>query len=617
MVLAFAGLASIAMEYKTILALINTSGRQRMLSQKALALEENMILVRNSVKADHLRHKLLDVAAQMEKSHTDLSWGLSKTGYFTNMNEVQRLFYNEPSSVDRRVLDFISSIRAFAGEPAMAMIQENVHHLHLHDSLDKEMLLVSLDAVVAGFQRAGERGIASMRNYMGIVFLLIIGTLALERAWLRGPFYTRMQEETERLNRTVEERTAELARAYRETKEEMAVRLKLEESLIGSERVLGMVIAHLPVIINVLDKGGIFILSEGRGLDALGKSPGKFVGESISNVYGGEDQIPEVYRKAFEGAAGHATAHQGGRMFYTRVEPLLGSNGAVTGVISVSMDITERVNAEKEALMAQKRLAHADKMKSLGALVAGVAHEINNPNSFIMMNVSLFERIWINAQEHIEHSLNPDDYLIPGEMRMSMASEAAPKLLKGIYSGSERIRDIVGRLKNYARQDFDSPKTDISLNDVLASALQFTGNILRASTSNLSLEFGEGLPLIYANSTEIEQVMVNLIMNACQALTDTNQAISICTYHDPGANMVMATVRDEGRGMPEEALEKATEPFFTTKMKGGGIGLGLWVSYNIIRETGGEMVFDSKEGEYTEVTIQLPALGATEKDQAL
>jgi len=604
----YMGFLALSGEYESIVTLTTASGSQRMLSQKAMALEERMINTTDTAKVDILRKRLLMVVDQMEETHEKLVDAISRPHYLSDLAEIQALFYERPGTVDLQVRHFISSIRSFALDPEWEIGPQNVHHAHLHDALKEDKLQNSLDSVVSGYQRAGERNINMIRKYIGGVLLLITATLVVEAIWLAGPIYKQMEKENEELNRAVEERTQELARAFQEAKEEMAVRMRLEESLVESERMLGMVIAHLPVIVNVLDEKGRFILSEGRGLEALGRKAGEYVGKSIGHMYGGEDEVPEVYRKAFEGEAGHAMANQMGRIFYTRVEPLTDREGHVTGVMSVAMDITERVSAEMEAQEAQKKLVQADKMKSLGVLVAGVAHEINNPNSFIMMNVSLFERVWAHSLPHIRQCLRPDEYIIPGEMKMSTASEAGNKLLEGIRNGSERIKHIVGRLRNFALHDYESPKADVSINDIVSSAMQFTNNIIRNSTSSFSLEYGQGLPHIYVNSTEIEQVLVNLISNACHALTDSDQQILLRTSYDPEAKMVIVTIRDEGRGMPAEMIDKVTEPFFTTRRGEGGMGLGLSISNNIIKDSGGRIEIDSREGEYTEVKVLLPAL---------
>jgi polar amino acid transport system substrate-binding protein len=142
---------------------------------------------------------------------------------------------------------------------------------------------------------------------------------------------------------------------------------------------------------------------------------------------------------------------------------------------------------------------------------------------------------------------------------------------------------------------------------VLKTSIRLLENLLRKSTSRLTVECAEDLPEVRGNPHRMEQVVVNLIMNACQALPDRDKGISLRTFADQTLGTVCLEVRDEGIGIPAEHLPHITDPFFTTKREIKGTGLGLAVSASIVKEHGGTLSFESTPGEGTIARIHLPA----------
>jgi signal transduction histidine kinase len=179
-------------------------------------------------------------------------------------------------------------------------------------------------------------------------------------------------------------------------------------------------------------------------------------------------------------------------------------------------------------------------------------------------------------------------------------------LLKGINIGSQRIRDIVSGLKEFARMDEGNLQQEVRINDVVKSALLIVGNLLRKSTDNFSVMYDEHIPVMPGNVQQIEQVIINLLTNACQALPDRGRAVQVKTEFDKVRDTVHVVVSDEGVGISKDSMKRMFDPFFTTKREQGGTGLGLSVSYNIVQAHKGDLHIESEQGKGTTVTLSLP-----------
>ncbi|NIS62410.1 MAG: PAS domain S-box protein, partial [Proteobacteria bacterium] len=257
--------------------------------------------------------------------------------------------------------------------------------------------------------------------------------------------------------------------------------------------------------------------------------------------------------------------------------------GEIIGYLGVVRDVTEKKQMEMQ-------LIQADKMASLGELAAGVAHEINNPLSGIISNAEFLQEG------------------IPAE------SEEQQEEIQEIVDNSQRIKTIVQDLLNFSRQRDSKTYTTLDISSVITSSLNLTEHQIQLDRIKVVKEIGEALPPVRGSFNQIEQVFINLLSNARYALNrkypdpheDKTLLIRTDQVEQNGRKYVRVEFHDMGMGIPEENVDKIFNPFFTTKEQGQGTGLGLSISYNIIQEHQGAIRFESKEGEYTKVTVDLP-----------
>lgn len=275
-------------------------------------------------------------------------------------------------------------------------------------------------------------------------------------------------------------------------------------------------------------------------------------------------------------------------------------------LLGILQDVTKRYEAEKRAREHEAQLLHADRMVSLGTLVSGVAHEINNPNNYISLNAKLLQEAWEDILPVLTeyYTLN-DDFILAG-LPFSEMKATIPNLNNAILKGSDRIKQIIKNLKDFSRQGSTNLNDSVDLNEVVNSALSLTKNLILRTTSNFHVQLAEHIPQITGNFQQLEQVVINLIQNACQALKTANARIEVSVEYLKQQGFIRLMVEDEGCGIPEENFKYILDPFFTTKRDSGGTGLGLSVSKGIVENHSGELTFESDYGTGTKAIVLFP-----------
>lgn len=275
---------------------------------------------------------------------------------------------------------------------------------------------------------------------------------------------------------------------------------------------------------------------------------------------------------------------------------------------ALTQEIAERKRAEEALRMHQEQLIQADKMTALGILVSGVAHEINNPNGLVLMNTPVILEAFRDAEPILDQHFGQKGDFLLGGLKYSRMRTEIPLMLSDVLEGAKRIKRTVEDLKDFARRNDSAPMEPIDLTSLVRTSVRLLDNLIKKTTNHFHVHCEEGLPPVRGNSQRIEQVIVNLVLNACQALPDSEKGIVLRTFHDETTGENVFEVKDEGVGIAGENMHHLTDPFFTTKREAGGTGLGLSLSATIVKEHGGSLSFSSKFGEGTTVRLGLPAL---------
>jgi len=265
--------------------------------------------------------------------------------------------------------------------------------------------------------------------------------------------------------------------------------------------------------------------------------------------------------------------------------------------------------AHEDLKRTQQQLLHSEKMASLGRLVAGVAHELNNPISFVLGNAHALDRYAQRLATYLAaiHAGRPQTEVdgLRLELRIDRLLEDLPPLIEGTVEGAERTRDIVDSLKRFSALDRNEAHP-FNLAEVIEQAVHW---VTRAATDRLRVEsrLPEGIT-VAGSAGQMQQVVMNLVQNACDATAEESQPRLVIEAARVGA-AVEVTFRDNGPGIAPENLPRLFEPFFTTKPVGKGTGLGLAISYGIVERHGGGLIAANAPGGGAIFTLRLPLVG--------
>lgn len=257
---------------------------------------------------------------------------------------------------------------------------------------------------------------------------------------------------------------------------------------------------------------------------------------------------------------------------------------------------------------AGQQLQQAQKMEALGTLVAGVAHEINNPINLILYNLPLLQKTWADFMPLLlEHRRSEPDRTFGG-FTYDFLKDHLPQLVADMELAANRVVKIVADLKNFSRQSNIAEKTPLSINTAVRNSLRLCQSTLRKAGVNVTLELPEGLPDIEGNLQNIEQIALNILINAAQAIDHTHGEITVQTGFSLKDGRVHLRISDNGRGVAPAIADRIFLPFVSDKQSQGGTGLGLSVSYSLVKAHGGEIGFDSRPSGGTTFTVLLPSV---------
>jgi len=369
-------------------------------------------------------------------------------------------------------------------------------------------------------------------------------------------------------------------------------RRRLVEGALKQERNRAQTYLDVAAVAMIaLDKEGRMTLVNRQGAKLLGYSDGELLGRDwfetcLPNRL--RQDVRDIYEKLMAGIRDPVEHYENPILTRDGEEKIIAwhnailhdDEGRIVGTLSSGLDITDQRKAEEDRLAMEAHLRQTQKLESIGTLASGVAHEINSP----LMGI-------INYAD-----------LISDEVEDDTVKEYSQVIMKE----GDRIAKIVSNLLSFSRQDKET-HSPADIKDIIDSSLSLVGSVLRKSQITVELDIPDDLPRVKCRSQQIQQVVINLFTNAHDALNerypeyDENKLIRITAlpFEKGGEDWIRTTIEDHGIGIAEDVVNRIFDPFFTTKPRDRGTGLGLSVSFGIVKEHHGELTVESVPGEYT------------------
>ncbi len=396
---------------------------------------------------------------------------------------------------------------------------------------------------------------------------------------------------------------------------DVTARRRAEEALRRSEASFRTMIELLPDGV-VVHRGGRILYVNPEGVRRLGYTASEeLVGRAVADITHPDDRAEVASRLARIAATGEPLElredrflKRDGSTVTAEVVALQMTFDGAPAIVALSRDVTEQKQL-------QAQLAQADRLASMGLIAAGVAHEINNPLTYTLLNLERIVRelpdirgALVRVQSELTAALGePAAAAILERAGVEVATEQARILAdraSEAADGARRVAKIAGDLKVFARADSDE-RAPVSVNALMNKAIDIAANELRFRAT-IRRSYGD-VPRVMANAGRLTQVFLNLVVNAAHAIEEgapRENTVEITTRRHEGE--VWIEVADTGRGIPREHLARLFEPFFTTKAAGLGSGLGLSICANIVRAHGGRIEVASDPGRGSRFTVRLP-----------
>ncbi len=366
-------------------------------------------------------------------------------------------------------------------------------------------------------------------------------------------------------------------------------RLEIERKLHREQEFGRQLIECFPDMIAVMDREGRFTYLSDRARNVLGVSPQEYLGRRIGSGTHTDDREPlmEMVREIVDGRSNQSqiesrVRHADGewRILRTSASPMFDEEGGITGVVASVRDVTE-------AHLAEQQNAQKEKFASMGQMMAGAAHELNNPLTAI---------------------LGVSDLL-----RDRATDESTRRQIDLVLQQARRAAGIVQNLLAFSRPGVQG-RAKLRLGDVLLDVLRIQGASLAAKNISVKFDPPADVPAVEGDRRLLSQIFSNLLINAEQAISISRErgAIEISLHELNGR--VCATIFDDGPGIPPENISKIFDPFFTTKRPGGGSGLGLTICLAVVKDHGGTIEVSSPAGGGTSFRVFLPAAGGKVTD---
>ena len=275
-----------------------------------------------------------------------------------------------------------------------------------------------------------------------------------------------------------------------------------------------------------------------------------------------------------------------------------------------------RVTDRTKQVIMERELIQSEKLASLGLLISGIVHEINNPNNFIVFNIPILRDYLQEILPIVDvHAEKDPMYEVLGMAYPDFRTDVM-KLLDNIDHGSHRINVTVAKLKEFSRKRDDKGLRAVASAEVINKALSICHTQIRKTVKTFDVEIDPGLARMTTDPEAIEQVLINLLINAAQAADKEDSLIRLHVYKgDSWKNRLVMEVIDNGCGMDEMTASRIFDPFFTTKEEGCGTGLGLYISKNLIESAGGSISVESEPGRGTTFRVIFPDMESRDPEK--
>ena len=367
---------------------------------------------------------------------------------------------------------------------------------------------------------------------------------------------------------------------------EIDERKKIEKSLRKADEDWRDSFNSLDEVMFIIDRDYNVENVNNSALSLLGRSKEEVIGQKCFQVVHGESQ-PADYcpfnqtLKKKRVASVNRYDNLFDRHFSIKSAPIFDESGEVIKCVYLMRDVTKEVKAEEKEKGLQQELNLTSRLASIGELAAGIAHEINNP----LTGVIGFAQMLVKTD-------------IPEEIK---------EAVEVIHDGAQRTAGIVEKLLTFARHNRPD-KEYVDINSIITSTMEIRSYEMRTNNIEINSKLNPDLPRTMANIGQLQQVFLNIIINAEQAMTRTNQGgiLDIETQHLNGN--IRVSITDNGPGIARENIGKLFDPFFTTKGEDGGTGLGLSISYGIINEHSGKIRARSTPGKGATFIVDLPII---------
>lgn len=598
-------------------AAINVGGRLRMLTQRAALLSEEMAGPADPAASAAAREELAEIAGALERTHEVLVAGDTSLDIpASDSAEMHRIYYEPPLKLDARMDAFIAEVDSIvtARGPVDPFVRA------IREMAMSGTLLDPLDAAVAQYQKESERRALRLRHVQEWTLVLSFLVLLASSLFLCGPMLRRVRTDMHRL--------AEATARARELGAENDERRRAEASLRESEERFRQMAESI---------SGVFWIADAATDDTIYVSAAyeRVFQRSCASLYESsrswlEAVHPDDRERVAEESSRVRTAGEldheyrivrrdgSIRWIRTRIFPVRDAKGTIYRYTGVCDDITEQ-------RMIQNQIVQSQKLEAIGQLAAGIAHEINTPTQYVGDNIRFlrdsFEelgRLLANSAkllhaaklgpvpkatlDAVEESVRDVD---PAYLR-----DEIPRAIEQSVEGVARITKIVRAMKDFSHPGVQE-RVPLDVNEAIETTLTVAQNELKY-VADIVTRFDPDLPPVPCYPNEINQVVLNVLINAADAIADASGrdseekgTISVSTAKVDGWAEIR--IGDTGTGIPERIRPRIFDPFFTTKEVGKGTGQGLALSHSIIVEKHqGSITFESDVGRGTTFIIRLP-----------